>query len=150
MTIWSYKSGALGLAKFPHARLKFSSSLVLRDGWISTNDEDGSVDFGVAIPQTATYGATKVPAPAVELSNCFCGHCSAISIERFRRKVSFSGIAGVSEWMARRHRRRRRRSPFTAHRRPVSNHEVHRTATSTLSIGPFIESWLAKIVKKKF
>lgn len=46
--------------------------------------------------------AAKVPAPEVELSDCFCGHCSAISIERFRRKVSFSGIAGVSEWMTRR------------------------------------------------
>lgn len=53
--------------------------------------------LGVAIPQTATYDCARV-----ELSNCFCGHCSAISIERFRRKVSFSGIAGVSKWMARR------------------------------------------------
>lgn len=93
-----------------------------------------SVEFGVAIPQTATYRATKVPAPAVELSNCFCGHCSAISIERFRRKVSFSGIAGVSEWMA----RRRHRSPFSAHRRPVSNQEVYRI--SILPFGPFIEA----------
>jgi len=84
-----------------------------RDGWISTNDE--SVDFGVAIPQTAAYGCKGSRPPEVELSNCFCGHCSAISIERFRRKVSFSGIAGVSEWMA-----RRPTVPFTIQRSSAS------------------------------
>lgn len=138
--LWNCKNSAcpacLASQIFTHDDLMCSSSLILRDCWISTNDENGSVDFGVAIPQTTTYATTtKVPAPAVELSNCFCGHCSAISIERFRRKVSFSGIAGVSEWMA-----RRRRLPFSAHRRPVSNHGVYRTATSILPVSPFIQA----------